>query len=112
MQSNKVSISPQIDLANLGQLSADGFSTLISCRPDGEDPDQPTFGQLSEQAAKVGIAVVHIPVVPGQHTQADAELFSRAVKSTQGGVLAFCRTGKRAEILLGMMKDSAEDSAV
>ena len=36
-------IVPQIQLSDLDLYAAQGVSTVISCRPDDEDPNQLTF---------------------------------------------------------------------
>ena len=93
-------IVPQIQLSDLDLYATQGVSTVISCRPDYEDPDQLTFQDIAQAAAKVGMAAFHIPVVPGELDQEAVHRFADVLSSARGDTLAFCRSGKRASILL------------
>lgn len=97
--SPKCSVSPQIQPDQIEQLAADGFKAIINNRPDGEGPDQPSSDQLEAAARRHGLAYHHIPVVPGEATEADARAFAAAVEEADGPVVAFCRTGNRAAAL-------------
>ena len=97
--SDKVSVSPQITVADLQALAADGYTCVICNRPDGEDPDQPTFAEIEAAARAAGIAAVHIPVRPGHATAEDVTAFSTAVRVADGKVLAYCKSGGRAQSL-------------
>ena len=92
-------VSPQISAAQLAQLKAAGFTTVICNRPDHEDAGQPTFAQIRAAAEAAGLKAHHIPVTPGQATQDDVAAFDTAVTSATGKVLAYCRSGGRAQSL-------------
>ncbi len=92
-------ISPQITAAQLVQLKAAGFSTVICNRPDHEDAGQPTFAEIKAAAEAAGLEAHHIPISPGQATKADVDVFDTAVTSAEGKVLAYCRSGGRAQSL-------------
>ena len=91
-------IVPQIQLSDLDLYAAQGVSTVISCRPDDEDPDQLTFQDIAQAAAQVGMVAFHTPVVPGELDQEAVNRFAD-VCSAWGDTLAFCRSGKRARVL-------------
>lgn len=92
-------VSPQIQPADIGRLAAAGFKGIINNRPDGEEPDQTRSDELEAEARRHGLLYRHIPVVPGQATDADARAFAAVLNEAAGPVLGFCRTGKRAAAL-------------
>jgi uncharacterized protein (TIGR01244 family) len=92
-------VSPQITAAHVAPLKAAGFTTLICNRPDDEEPGQPTFAEISAAAAASGLQAHHIPVKPGQATAQDAQTFGAVVTGAPGKVLAYCRSGGRAQSL-------------
>lgn len=94
-----LSVSTQINEADLGVLAARGFRAVINNRPDGEGEAQPTSAQMEEAARRVGLEYRHIPVVSGQVTDDDVVKFADALAELRGPVLAFCRTGTRSTSL-------------
>ena len=89
----------QVHLDEIAQLAAHGCRMLINNRPDGESPDQPSSDELHAEAQRHGMGYRHIPVVPGQATDADSRAFAEAVAEADGPVVAFCRTGARSVAL-------------
>lgn len=98
-------VSPQITAAQLAQLKAVGFTTVICNRPDHEDAGQPTFAEISAAAEAAGLEAHHIPVKPGQMTRADVDAFDTVVTTAKGKVLAYCRSGGRAQNLFEATRD-------
>jgi sulfide:quinone oxidoreductase len=92
-------VSPQIQPADVGRLAAAGFKGIINNRPDGEGPGQPSSIEVEAEARRHGLLYRHIPVVPGEATEADARSVAAAVNEAGGPVLAFCRTGNRSAAL-------------
>lgn len=97
-------VSPQVTVAQLAQLKAAGFTTVICNRPDHEDAGQPTFAEIRAAAAATGIEAHHIPITPGQVTKSDVEAFATVVTTAQGKVLGYCRSGGRAQSLFAAMR--------
>ena len=97
-------VSPQISAAHLAELKAAGFTTVICNRPDHEDVGQPTFSEIKTAAEAVGIEAYHIPIVPGRATGDDVVAFGTAVTTAQGKVLAYCRSGGRAQSLFAQTR--------
>ena len=91
-----LSVSPQISEAGLAVLKSQGFQTIISNRPDGEEDRQPSTAALKAAAEALGLSYIHQPIIPGQISEDDIAAFSSVMNSVQGPVLAFCRTGTRA----------------
>lgn len=103
----QLSVRPQVVPEEIAALAKAGFKGIINNRPDGEAPDQPRSDEIEAEASRHGLKYWHIPVVPGQATQADAHAFSQALNDAKGPVVAFCRTGNRST---GLFKMSQQDS--
>ena len=88
------STAPQISLADVAQAKAQGFTTLINNRPDGEAPGQPTSLEFAQAAKDAGLEYFHIPVV-GMPGRPQIEQMREAVATAPGPVLGFCRSGTR-----------------
>lgn len=82
-----------------------GLATVICNRPDGEGEDQPVFAAVAEQAAQCGMQAHYLPVVPGKITAGDVEAFAALIADAPKPVLAYCRTGLRAETLWQLSAD-------
>jgi len=94
-----ISVSPQIYPVHVERLALQGFKTIINNRPDNETDDQPMEAELAEEAAKVGIEFVSIPVISGALTDQDIKDFGDAMDRVTGPVLAYCRSGMRSTSL-------------
>jgi sulfide:quinone oxidoreductase len=93
------SICGQIRPEDLASIAQAGFKSVICNRPDGEAADQPSFAQIGEAARAAGLQVRHLPVVPGQITEAHAREMASLRAQLPAPVLAFCRTGARSTSL-------------
>jgi sulfide:quinone oxidoreductase len=91
-----LSVSSQLQAADLAELAARGFKSVVNNRPDGEADDQITSQVLSKAAADAGLEYRALPVVPGKISDDDVGEFARLLESLSGPVLAFCRTGTRS----------------
>jgi sulfide:quinone oxidoreductase len=105
--SNGVAVRPQIHLQEIADIAAAGFKGIINNRPDGEAPDQPASIELEAEAKRHGLRYWHIPVVPGEATQRDADAFAAALREAGGPVVAFCRTGNRSTSLWNMVQQAS-----
>jgi uncharacterized protein (TIGR01244 family) len=92
---DRFSVAPQIEPADVETARARGFVKLINNRPDGEVPGQPTNAEMQAAAAAAGLGYVHIPFA-GRPTQEQAEAVAREADASEGPVLAFCRSGTRS----------------
>ena len=101
---SQLSVRPQVLPHEVAELAAAGFKGIINNRPDNEAPDQPASAQIEAEARRHGLAYWHIPIVPGQATEADARAFAEALRQADGPVLAFCRTGNRSTGLFKMSR--------
>lgn len=92
-------ITSQVAPEALPGLREAGLATIICNRPDGEGADQPAFDAVAEEAGKCGVKAHYLPVVPGKITPRDVEAFAALFAEAPKPVLAYCRTGLRAETL-------------
>jgi sulfide:quinone oxidoreductase len=101
-----LSVSPQIVAADIANLAAAGFKTIICNRPDGEGADQPLFREIEEEAKRLGLATTYIPVTGGKVSDESAALFGQALATLPGPVLAYCRSGTRSTTLWSLAEAS------
>lgn len=94
-----LSVAPQIALDDLAAAASQGFRSLISNRPDGEEPGQPTAAEVEAAARDAGLAFRWVPVTMPTLSQEDARAFAAALEDMPGPTLAFCRTGTRSTVL-------------
>ena len=66
---DRISVAPQIALADIDEAAREGFRLIINNRPDGEAPDQPPSREFEAAAAQAGLAYAHIPVHGGPTPQ-------------------------------------------
>ncbi|AUJ13462.1 TIGR01244 family protein [Xanthomonas oryzae pv. oryzae] len=95
----RLSVVPQITVADIAAIADAGFTMLICNRPEGEAEDQPQTAALAAEARRHGMTFVHQPVVGGAIDTRDADAFDAALAQASGPVLAFCRTGTRSTTL-------------
>ena len=93
------SVTPQIEAADIAELAARGFQSIIGNRPEGEAPDQPAWSSLAVEAERQGMSARQIPVVPGQISPDDVRRFAEALRDLPTPIAAFCRTGTRSAML-------------
>jgi sulfide:quinone oxidoreductase len=91
-----LSVSAQIDEADVDVLAEQGIRSLINNRPDGEVPEQPDSNALATAAARHGMAYMHLPVVTGQWHEDVVDAFADALHTLPAPILAFCRSGTRS----------------
>jgi sulfide:quinone oxidoreductase len=92
-------VSEQITVAQIAEVKAAGFKSIICNRPDGEGYDQPDFSEIEQAAKAAGLQARYIPVNPGMMSHADVQAFAEAIKTLPAPVLAFCRSGARSTAL-------------
>jgi sulfide:quinone oxidoreductase len=108
---DKLSVSSQLALPDLGAAVDQGIRSIINNRPDGEAPDQPSSAEIEAAASELGLGYRHIPVVPGQFRDEDVASFDRASAELQAPLLAFCRTGVRSTTLWALSAAARVESS-
>lgn len=110
--SDTVRVAPQIALSDVAEAAALGVTTIVSNRPDGEDPGQPTAAEVAAAAKAVGLEFVHAPVT-GFPDEAAVAAVGTAL-ATGAPLLMFCRSGTRSAMVwaLAMRRAGAEPEAL
>lgn len=98
----RIGVSPQISLAEIPAIAAQGYKAIICNRPDGEDADQPAAAEIGEAARKAGLDFAYVPAVSGAIAPANVDEMARALASLPAPILAYCRTGARSTRLYEM----------
>lgn len=94
----RFSVMSQITPADIPELAAQGFRTLIDNRPNSEiDPAQGSEA-MRKAAQDAGMEFLYIPFVPGQVTEEMVQEFAQALDRSEP-VLAYCRSGTRSTTL-------------
>lgn len=93
--SESLSVAAQITPQDVPNIAAQGFTTVVCNRPDGEVPDQASMDEIDAACNAAGLLFVRYPVnamnFPGADLDGLGELFDDPSQS----VLAYCRTGTR-----------------
>jgi uncharacterized protein (TIGR01244 family) len=95
-----VQVSPQISPDDLPAIAASGVRRIISNRPDGEEPGQPSAAEIEAVARAEGLAFAWVPVsgLPGpEQVAAVADLLADGVPTVM-----FCRSGMRSATVWAM----------
>ena len=103
------SVAEQLQVADLGIAAAQGIKTIVNNRPDNEVQGQPTSADIEAAAEALGLAYIHIPVVPGKISAQNIEDFASTCSSAMGPILAFCRTGSRSISLWALVEAKTLD---
>ena len=108
---DKMMVSGQVAPHEVAGLAEQGVTVLVNNRPDGEEPGQPLAGDIEDAAAAAGITYRHVPIMRGIGP-ADVESMQEAMREAEGGkLLAFCRSGTRSAMALGLAKREGGASA-
>lgn len=93
--SESLSVAAQITPQDVPNIAAQGFTTVVCNRPDGEVPDHASMDEIETACHAAGLLFVRYPVnamnFPGADLDGLGELFDDPSQS----VLAYCRTGTR-----------------
>ena len=77
-----------------------GFRTVISNRPDGEEPGQPSGAECAACASRHGLGYLHIPATSlDLFTDSVVAAMAQALAESDGPTLAHCKSGQRSAIV-------------
>ena len=108
---HELTVSGQITVEDVTELSNAGVKSIICNRPDQEEAQQPSFETIEDAAKVLGIEFVYQPVISGQMTQQNVDDFANAIKSLPTPIHAYCRSGMRCTSLWGLsLKQAGADS--
>lgn len=103
------SAAPQIAVADVAEAKAQGFTTIVNNRPEGEADDQSPGPSIEAAAHAAGLAYYAIPVAPGGFSEAQVAAMADALQSAEGPVLAYCRSGTRSTNLWALARAALGD---
>ena len=102
-----VAVSGQIRPGDVEELKAQGVTMIVNNRPDGEEPGQPTAGDIKDAAEAAGIDYRFVPIARGIGP-AEAQAMRTAIADAgDGKLLAFCRSGTRSALAWALAKKDA-----
>jgi len=107
---DSISVSPQVAIEDIKSIADAGFKTVICNRPNGESEDQPDLALIEAECQKLGLTYVSQPVISGNISDQDVEVFDQFLASAQTPIFAFCRTGTRCTMLWGMAEGSRQEA--
>ncbi len=93
--SDHLSVSPQIAIEDVAKIKDAGFATIVNNRPDGEEDGQPLWADIKNEANRVGLNFINLPVVDVAQTPKVVEQADRIIKDANDPVLLYCRSGTR-----------------
>ncbi len=96
---DEIAVRPQLEPADMAEIAAAGFRSVVVNRPDGEGADQPTFEEIRRAAEANGLEARYLPVVPGKVSDENVAEFDKAMAELPKPVIAYCRTGTRSATL-------------
>lgn len=100
----ELAVGPQLTEQDMQALADQGYKSVINCRPDGEEPGQPTSAQLEAAAKAAGLCYAHVPTVPGQIGEEQVQAFAKAMAELPHPIFSFCKSGMRATSLWALCR--------
>lgn len=107
---DRLSVAPQIAVADLADIVDAGYTAVICNRPDGESPDQPETDAFAAEAKNLGLDFHHIPV-SGHFPLGAVDAFRAAMEASSGPVFAWCLSGTRSTCLWALAEAGRTDVA-
>ena len=106
--------SPQISVGDVAAAKEMGVTMIVNNRPDDEEPGQVSGAQIADAAKAAGIEYRAIPVTHAGFGQGQVDAMTEALESSEGPVLAYCRSGTRSTLLwaLARAKQGANPSVI
>ena len=102
--SDEMTVSGQIFVDDVAELSKMGVKSIICNRPDGEGADQPNAVEIEKAAKDQNIDYHYLPVDPGNITEKDVDDFRQLYKTVAMPAHVYCRSGTRSSILWARSK--------
>ncbi len=92
-------VTPQIEPTDVPAIVAQGFTTVICNRPDGEVPHELSSAVIRTAVEAAGLAFVNNPMSGGALSTDHITAQRAALDGATGPVLAYCASGNRSSIL-------------
>ena len=108
-----LSVAAQITPQDIGGLAAQGFTTVVCSRPDGESPGQAGMDEMEVACHEAEVLFIRYPVSVMNFPGADLEGLGALFDDPNQKVLAYCRSGTRCANLWILSRDEAgRDDAI
>ncbi len=104
--SEHVYASPQIGLAEVAEAAGMGIAVIVNNRPEDESDDQTSGADIAAAARAAGLSYVAIPVTHAGFSETQVEAMAKALATSAGPVLAYCRSGTRSTLLWALAEAS------
>lgn len=101
-----ISVSAQIDPADVTEIARAGFRAIVNNRPDDEEPNQPSGEAIRAVAQTLGLSYHAIPVTHAGFSAPQVEAMRAAIEGAGGPVFAYCRSGTRSTNLWALAQAS------
>jgi uncharacterized protein (TIGR01244 family) len=88
-------------------LAAEGFTTVVCNRPDGESPGQAGMDEMEAACHEAEVLFIRYPVSVMNFPGADLEGLGALFDDPNQKVLAYCRSGTRCANLWILSRDEA-----
>ena len=93
-------VAGQISALDFEQIKSSGITAIINNRPDNEEPGQYSSAEAAEIAKQHNIAYHYLPMANGQAMPETLVAdFKYVIDTTEGAVLAHCRSGMRSSFI-------------
>lgn len=102
---DRIYASPQIDVNQVSEAAALGFSLIINNRPEDESSDQTPGAEIEAAARAAGMGYVAIPVTHAGFSEPQVRAMAE-VLGEHGKILAYCRSGTRSTLLWALAEAS------
>lgn len=103
-------VAPQIGTEDVASAATQGVTTIVNNRPDGEEPGAPQGAEIAAAAVAHGLAYVAIPVTHSGFSHAQIDALAAAISSSDGPILAYCRSGTRSTHLWALTRARMGDN--
>ncbi|MEZ5956442.1 MAG: TIGR01244 family sulfur transferase [Hyphomonadaceae bacterium] len=89
-------VAGQLGTDDVGRAAAEGYRTIISNRPDGEMPGQPSASEIKAAAEAAGLTFRQIAISGLPPAPAAVMETAQVLDEANRPVLAYCRSGTRS----------------
>jgi uncharacterized protein (TIGR01244 family) len=103
--------APQIGADDVATAAAQGVTTIVNNRPDGEEPSAPQGEEIAAAAAAHGLAYVAIPITHSGFSYSQIDALAAAIEASTGPILAYCRSGTRSTNLWALTRARMGDDS-
>jgi uncharacterized protein (TIGR01244 family) len=94
--SETFAVAGQVLTSDMPVLKAQGITSIINNRPDGEEGHPSSSEELKVAAQALGMSYYYIPVMGMNFPDDTVAEMAQVIGQANGKVLAFCRTGNRS----------------